>query len=342
MRFLVVLATLCALASEAGAVGERFKVKLKKPAHGFQMRAAPYVVPVGQDLEWCEYRRLKNPHEMLVQGFDIRMSYGAHHFVVWAYNGPQQDDSKFPTAPVLRAGCVGLSPGEFIPTNLFGMQTPNGSVRFPPGIATRLKPHQQVWLNPHIKNFGTTDVTPQIVFNMTPARKGSVQHIAESFAIGENQDIRIPAGGRQTLVGEWTAPANLNIIQFSSHQHQWGTHVTGEIEQADGSFQKIFENSSWEHPFELWTHKQAPWKDLDPPVLRLEAGRRIRFTCQWNNQSTSPVTFGTEVDNEMCFVTGYYYRDDGAPTGALVGQGCLPSVEGLTCPFAANVSSVTE
>jgi hypothetical protein len=343
MRLVLVLVALLAWPSASSAVGERFGLKLRKPRRGFQMRTSDFLVPPGEDLEWCEYRRLPNRKEMFAQGFELRMSYGSHHFVVWAYNGSETDDARFPSAPVLVAGCTGVGPGDsLVPVNLFGMQTPNGRVKFPKGIAVRLKPHQQVWLNPHIKNYGSEEVVAQAVFNITPARSRDIKHLAESFAIGNVAGIDIAPGGRQTLVSEWRAPQALNLIQVSSHQHALGTATSIEVEQADGSFLRVFENENWEHPYELWTHRVAPWKHQDPPVIRLAEGRRLRWTCRWANTTSRRVRFGTETSDEMCFATGYFYRDADAPRGPIVGPGCIPAAEGLTCPLAATVSSTPE
>lgn len=335
MRLLVPLVALGAFV--ASARGEfTNEVTLKKPHRGFQMEASEFTVHPGEDSEWCEYRRLPNKKAMEVQAFELRMPVGAHHFVVWQYDGEEPpDDEKLVMVP----GCVGVgSGGSLMLTNLFGMQTPNGKVRFPKGVAVRLAPHQQVWLNPHMKNFGSTDMVPGIVFNMRPARKGSVRHLAESFAIGNNTVINVPAGGTQTIVGEFVAPTDLNIIQLSSHQHQWGTLVAAEVEQDDGSFTEVFRNESWEHPLEIWMHDSLPWREQRPAVLRLTKGKKLRWTCTWNNQGARAVRFGTETTDEMCFVTGYYYRDAG-DTEPIRTAGCLPSPEGLTCPFATTVSS---
>lgn len=343
MRIALALAGLLAWSLPAFAVGESFSVKLKKPKRGFQMRTSDFLVRPGEDLEWCEYRRLPNKKEILAQSYELRMSYGSHHFVLWAYNGNETDDAKFPSSPVLVAGCTGVGPGDsLVPVNLFGMQTPTGRVRFPKGIAVRLKPYQQVWLNPHIKNYGTEDVMAQAVFNITPARKREVKHLAESFAIGNITGIDIAPGGKQTLVSEWRAPQALNLIQVSSHQHARGTATSIEVEQADGTFLEVFANENWEHPYELWTHLVAPWKDQDPPVIRLEKGRRLRWTCKWTNTTSHRLHFGTETTDEMCFATGYFYRDDNAPSGPIVGPGCIPAKEGLTCPLSATVSSTPE
>src|SRR5262245_9381145 len=340
MRVFVLMLALGVVASTVRAEGTDDPT-LKKPHRGFQMETSEFTIAPGADREWCEYRRLPNAKAMDVQEFELRMPAGAHHFVVWRYDGNDGNDADFPTKPVQVPGCVGVGPGDqLLLVNLFGMQTPNGHVRLPKGVAVRLRPHQQVWLNPHMKNFGTTDMDAVVVFNMKPARKGTVRHRAETFAIGNNGAIKIPAGGEQTIVGEWTAPTDLNIIQLSSHQHRFGTLVTAEVEQDDGSFTEVLRSESWEHPAEVWMHESLPWRDQKPAVLRLAQGQRLRWTCRWHNADDHRVHFGVKTTDEMCFVTGYYYRDKGN-TGPIAGPGCLPSDEGLTCPFAKTLSVST-
>ena len=76
----------------------------------------------------CEYRRLPNRKAVDIQGFDLRMPEGAHHFVVWAYGGDTQDDSRFPQGPVESVGCTGVLSDELAPQVLIPIQNPNPSV----------------------------------------------------------------------------------------------------------------------------------------------------------------------------------------------------------------------
>src|SRR5690242_9390500 len=133
------------LAVLALAVPALAKSPLRRPHHGgFQMKMDPFVVHPGQEREACEYRRLPNRRTFEATTFQLSMPAGAHHFVLWAYNGHVTDDSQFPKGMVDSPGCVGVGPGDsFVPVNVFGIQTPSGRVRFPPGIAVRLAPHQQ-------------------------------------------------------------------------------------------------------------------------------------------------------------------------------------------------------
>jgi hypothetical protein len=299
------------------------KTYLRKPAHGIQVRVGQYTIQPAEDLEVCQYTRLPNAKPVDVVGMELRMPAGAHHFAVWKYDGAIQDDGRFPQGPVPSVGCIGVAPDEIVPQILIPIQSPNVKFRFPEGLALRLDPHQQILLNPHMKNIGTDAFQPDIRFNFMTARKGSVKHYVDGLAIGNSTDIRIPAGGDQTLTVEWTAPVNLNIALLATHQHRLGTYANIELVDPDGTPRLIYENDDWQHPQSLWPKKP----------IRLQAGRKLRFTCQWHNTDDHEVRFGPETTDEMCFIIGFYYRDKG-DDALPIGSGCLPSKTGLLCPLA--------
>jgi hypothetical protein len=323
MRLLCSLAVLLALTTAADAA-----TRLRKPKRGFQMKMGAFAVAPGEDLEVCEYRRLPNSKPIDVSGFELRMPAGAHHFVIWSYAGNLEDDHRFPAAPVESVGCAGISPDEFVPSILIPIQTPNARFLFPEGVALRLEPHKQVWLNPHMRNGSPAAITPDIRFNFYKARKGSVQHRAEGMIIGNTTDIRIPALGTQTLTAEWAAPVAVTLLYLATHQHRLGTYANIEIGTPDGSaFERVYENTDWEHPHSYWPE----------PRIRLTKGQRMRITCTWRNTEPREVRFGPETTDEMCFILGFYHRDEG-DTEPVPGQsGCVSTKGGLLCPVAAAV-----
>lgn len=304
------------------------KPYLAKPQHGLQMRTAPYVVGPGEDREWCEYRRAPITNAMDVSGFKVRMPEGAHHFVVWGYGGPEQDDAKFPQSPVESVGCTGLGPGEISPRVIIPLQSPNTRFRMPKGVALRITPGQQLWLNSHLRNDSDVPVTPDIRFNFYAAKPGTVEHQAQGLIVGNITDIDIPAGGEQTITAEWTAPINVNMVFLSTHQHRLGTHANIELVGADGtSTTTIYENFRWDHPRSFWPQ----------PVIRLAKGEKMRITCTWHNTDATPIYFGPNTTDEMCFILGFYYRDPGDTEDVPFGE-CMPSTDdGLLCPFAPLV-----
>src|SRR5690242_4855260 len=168
MRRLVALACVLALASVADA-----RPYLRKPKRGFQMRVSPYAIAPGQDLEVCEYRRLPNAKPVDVAGFKLRMPEGAHHFVIWSYGGNREDDSTFPVGPFPSVACTGAAPDDFVPQLVIPIQQPNARFRFPKGVALKVDAHEQVWLNPHMRNIEPETLTPDIRFNFYTVPKAS-------------------------------------------------------------------------------------------------------------------------------------------------------------------------
>jgi len=302
--------------------------RLRKPVHGFQARMHDFTVKPSEDLEVCEYRRLPNKKPLDIVGFKLSMPPEAHHFVIWSYGGHLTDDSKFPQGPVESVGCAGVSPDEAIPQVLIPIQTPNARFRFPEGIALRVEAHKQVWLNPHLRNYTDEAIRPDIRFNFYKAKKGTIRHLAQGLIIGNSTDIDVPAGGDQTLTAEWTSPIDLTLIQLATHQHQLGTYANIQILDPDGrQHPPIYENADWQHPYPFWPEGG----------IRLVRGQKMRITCTWHNPHDHAVRFGPETTDEMCFILGFYYRDDGDTT-PVAGNGCLPSKSGLLCILAPKAT----
>jgi hypothetical protein len=304
----------------------RRRLKRPRAKQGFQMKVGRYTVQPGEDLEVCEYRRLPIKKPMDVQAFTLRMPIGAHHFAMWGYGGKITDDSQFPKGPVENVGCQGMAKDDIFPQLLIPTQSPNARLRFPDGVALRLEAHQQVWLNPHMKNFRDRPMVPDVRFNFYRAKKGSVKHYAEALTFGTMAGIHIPPGGDQTVTAEWTVPIDLTIIHLATHQHRLGTDAFIEVVAPDGSREKLVESHDWEHPASVWP----------PGGLPLAKGRKLRITCSWHNTDDHVVRFGPETTDEMCFGIGFFYRD-GGDAAAAPGGGCLPARKGLLCPFASVV-----
>ena len=300
------------------------------------MRMTPFVIPAGGEREVCEYRTLPNRKAMDVQGFQLQMTKGSHHFVLWEYLGKDRNPADFPHELVDAPGCVGVGPsdGFLSNANLFGMQSSRARIRFPPGVAVRIEPHAPVFLNAHLRNFSATEpLTAAAVFNIIPARPGTVQHHAQALVVGNAVDILIPPRVSPTqpstasLTAEWRAATDLNLVQISTHQHARGRRVTVHTLDPSGNDTGVlFESGDWEHPGERWFS----------PALRLSAGAGFRFTCEWANDEDRLVRFGVTTRDEMCFVTGYFYPDDESAPLPL-GPGCFPQGAGLLC-FAPKIS----
>jgi hypothetical protein len=297
------------------------RLHLPRPARGFQMRMTPFVVAPGADREGCEYAVAPNAKAMDVSAFELKVTPGTHHFVIWEYLGKHHDPTDFWSGIEYSPGCIGLGPQDgFISTaNLFGMLSGHVRVQFPPGVAVRLEPHAIIYPNLHLHNYTTAPITTQAVFNFIPARKGTVRHHAQAITVGSEQ-IDIPPVSSAALTGEWHTRTALNIVQVSTHEHHRGTRVSvHHIDAAGNDMGEMVVSDSWDHPLVEWYS----------PAMRLPAGDGLRFTCEWYNPDDHAVHFGVTTEDEMCFVTGYFYPDD--ESVPVAGPGCIPQGGGLEC-----------
>src|SRR5262245_25677468 len=209
-----------------GSTADAARLRLRKPAHGFQMRMTPFMVPPGADREGCEYAVAPNRRPMDVAGFAVKATPGTHHFVVWQYLGSDRNPSDFWKGIAYVPGCTGLGPQNGATNaNLFGMLPSYNHFQFPPGVAVRLEPHAIIYPNLHFHHYSSHPIRGQAVFNFMPAADGTVRHHAQALTIG-SIDIDIPPRGTAALMGERETPKVLNLVHISTHQHHRGTSVT--------------------------------------------------------------------------------------------------------------------
>jgi hypothetical protein len=297
------------------------RLRLNKPRGAVQMRMTPFMIPAGGDVEGCDYQVMPNDEAIDVSAFELKATKATHHFVIWQYLGQDRNPADFWDGIAYASGCIGVGPQDSAATtaNLFGMQAGRSRVEFPAGIAVRLEPHAVIYANLHHHNYLTKPVKGQAVYNFLPAKKGTVKHHAQNLVIG-TLAINIPANGTGSFTGEWRAPEKLHIVNLSTHQHHRGTRmVINRIDAAGNDMGELVLTNRWEHPTVRWF----------PEAMELPAGEGFRFRCDWSNPDDHPVRFGVTSEDEMCFVTGYFYLDDDDAT--VTGPGCFPQGSGLEC-----------
>src|SRR5262249_38747015 len=135
-HFRVGCAILIALAClTVSATAEARKLRLHKPARGFQMRMTPFIGNPGVDQEGGEYTVAPNREPMDIAGFEVKATPGTHHFVVWQYTGPDRDPADFWKGISFTRGCTGLGPQNGLANaNLFGMLPSFERFKFPDGV----------------------------------------------------------------------------------------------------------------------------------------------------------------------------------------------------------------
>lgn len=107
----------------------------------------------------------------------------------------------------------------------------------------------------------------------------------------------IPAQGKLEYTSECTYQEDVKYVIALGHMHEWGKHISIEIERAGGDIEPLIS--------EDWTPEAATtagggniWSLEDPYVIR--KGDTVRLTCQWENTTNEAVGF----PREMCIFFG--------------------------------------
>src|SRR2546427_7149356 len=185
----LVLLALPALGSAAS-----FRTHLRRPRHGVQVRLSPITVAPRSEREVCQLVTLRNRKGMDASEITMAMPSGAtytsHHFAIFLYQG--DDPAGIPSGPFDRVGCAGVGDQIVSPILAF-VQRPRQTIRFPPGVAVALGPHQRLLLNSHYLDGSSEPVTIDCPLNFVAARNRTPSHHTRSFQLATFH-IYVPAG----------------------------------------------------------------------------------------------------------------------------------------------------
>jgi hypothetical protein len=294
---------------------------LPPPPGGHQLVLEGPVLQPGEEMEGCIWVMAPNTSPFPVGKWEYSMNPGSHHFALWDhFRGPIPTLDTFDPKDTacLRGGArmdgVTLSGSP---------EAPYFVDAYPTGAGNTLEANKIVGLNPHYFNEFEVPIQVKVWINLHPV-DGPFQHEVEtlfsSIALLDGKsaysifvDPFATAALKLRMTNTLGRP--MHIFNMSSHQHQRGTHFMAW----DAAGAKVFENFDWAHPNIL---------SFDPPYT-LAPGDHLDFECQWDNGITRavrrcgdavsdrnctpgdprPVTFGVTAQDEMCYLTGFYYTD---------------------------------
>jgi hypothetical protein len=287
-------------------------------AHGAQTSGdkTPFDVAVGvQNLYQCFY--FKSPWTVPVHGLtfksvdglrpDINDNPVIHHWLLYESQGGNPDGS--------HVGCVGLHPD----MTLLSGWAPGGDDWFMPpdvGMVMPTGPNATYMLEVHYYN-GTGQSVPDRSGVEVCVTKQLRKNAATVSWLG-TQSIILGANAPGTAgsicnpnKGMWP----ITILRTWPHMHKYGRRMKTEITRAGGQKQMLINE-----PFDFDYQKGYP---ANPPVV-LNQGDSLATTCDFQNTSSSVVTFGPNTEQEMCynFVVAY-------PARALTSAGLMAN----SCEF---------
>jgi hypothetical protein len=230
------------------------------------------------DEYWCA--RLTVEEDMLLAGFNAISPLGTHHTVL-SVGDPDGADGQFP--------CAFFQNHD---TLLFASGVGTDDFVFPEGVALPVQAGQQLFLNVHLFNVGTEDLSG--ISGVAVKKVDAAETMAE-FTFAGTFDIDIPAGstGAQAS-GTCPISADGTILNWWPHMHQLGDHMLVEI-NGDPVHDEAFR---FEEQINYPTNREVSVDD------------EITVTCTYKH-TTVDVGFGDSSNQEMCFAGFYRYPATG-------------------------------
>jgi hypothetical protein len=242
----------------------------------------------------CTTKHLNNATEVKVKNVRGHISGGSHHFIV------DRDPTDVPIDGVVE--CFGLSGTDA--TRVLIAEKPETLFAMPQGVGFTLRPNQPLTTELHYFNPTDAPIDIEAIIEFELAEGEEAANMKEaSMVFAGNTSIFLPAGmpGEveffMPMPGAPGAPAKM--FALTSHTHSLGVRAT--IERVVDAFaapgEQLHESLSWAEP---------PMTEFMPEV-EFTGTDGLRLKCEYLNDREVDVTFGTAVQDEMCFMWLYYY-----------------------------------
>jgi hypothetical protein len=221
---------------------------------------------------------------------EVDMTVGSHHLHVF-YG---EDNPPSPTVTPCQ------NPFEFR-SLLFVSTVPKLVTQYPAGMAAKLKGTVGLRLQSHYVNTSAAAITTSVVVKLTKVDPSTVTKCVAELYFNRTV-LSVPPGNGQQVTTTCTVPSNygpIGLLSGVSHMHSRGVHFVASTNKGVS----LIDTTAWDEP---------PTATYDPPIM-LSPGDSISWTCTYNNNTGSTLTFGdSAIKNEMCIYLARFYS---APSG---------------------------
>jgi hypothetical protein len=277
------------------------------------VNAAKMIVTPGSEIFLCYAVTLPGDAEFDVGAFQSWMSPGSsHHFIVYQQTGQSVAAATPQPSGTIQNCQVGA--GNWV----YATSTPGAVVSstLPDGVGLPFPAGQQLVLNMHFINPGSTTLYPKVKLNILRAK--NVVYKAGAL-VSFNTSINVPAAtaagpGTQTVGGTCTVTAGSKVFSMSTHTHKHATAAVVSFVSGGVTQEIVHTGTTSDYPAEQLTGTGTDWEHpgvslwKGPGFLAVQAGDTFTYSCSFTNTATTPVTVGeTAASNEMCMAVGYYF-----------------------------------
>jgi len=285
-------------AGTGGSAGSGGAGGSMQPDGSFSIKWGPAEVPANFEGTQCVVKRLGNSAPISVHEIHNVLGATSHHFIVYKVDDEVERPDPYSCTPFTDT---------FNDPPLIITQRADDRLTLPEGVAYTIEPNQMLRLELHYVNVNTTPQLAEATSTFVTMPSEEVENEADIMFLGDTA-ISIPAMSEATLGPSFLrVPDRFDGVSYfaiTGHEHQWGTDVYVEVTESEG----MAGTPVYDLPFFLWDEPETI--TYDPPFT-IPTGGGFNLTCEWNNLSNRSVSFGTSVDDEMCFIWAYYFPSRG-------------------------------
>jgi hypothetical protein len=291
--------------AERNVEPEETYLGLELPSNGLQIRSIGEEIKPGEDVEYCEVAQLPGDasEQYIVKSFEFANATGSHHLIVSAMLPGSRAEER-----VKELG-VGNKIECFSAENAFGNEGVIGvggtqqaytEVVMPERVGRAYSGGQYIVFDYHYLNTREQPIQARSAFNMHLTDEASIDHIAKGFSFS-NYTIATQPGSDGSFTGECHFRDDVVISDITRHTHRWGTDFSVWFAGGERDGEEIWTSQDWQHD---------TFYKFDEPFV-MKSGEGLRFRCDYRNDTTRALNFGTSASDEMCILFGTIWETDG-------------------------------
>jgi hypothetical protein len=256
------------------------------PVDSDTLTFGPDPLPVGAERTVCIVLDAGNDVARQVRAIRTHLPEGSHHMIVY---------QTFEAVSTTPTPCFPFADGG---SAIFIAETVDAYLRYPPEAALAFRPHQHIKIEVHEVNYLAMplDITASVTFEYDPIGAPTASPV--QFLFTGDMSLLLPARSTSTETSFHFVPDGANVFGLTSHTHSLGVRATIHRGRSETDYSDLLHESlDWANPR----------LDVFDPALTFAPGEGLRLSCEFDNTTSSNVSFGLDFADEMCFLWAYYY-----------------------------------
>jgi hypothetical protein len=263
------------------------KPALKEGYRRYEVK--PTMVRAGETVMSMEWMSTPMDRDMDVLDVSGWQSKSGHHAILYASveSQPVGTVRSWENADQITSRFIGGTGGEV-----------GGQIKLPPGVVMRIYKGQSLFMQLHYMNTSTSDLMAESLVDVKMADASPERRVA-SFFSSTSLKYELPPGKATTMDFSCKLSADLPLIMYANHQHNFGVSVFTEQILPDGTRVDVKRDDRWQYEWAF--NPNYSTRTVDNPLV-LKAGTTLHTHCEWLNAGYTPLRF----PDEMCVFLGFF------------------------------------